>query len=110
MESYKELHSIEDAFREIESFLDIRPIHYWKDRRVRGHVFECVLTYLTEALIGKLVSHQSARETIQELRKIRVVKLATRECEGMFLRELTESDRTIFKSLRVPMPRKIVEL
>lgn len=68
MESYKELCSVERAFREIKSFLDIRPVHS-KDRRVRAHVFECVPAYLTEALIGKLVPHQSARKTVQALRR-----------------------------------------
>ncbi|MDI6884719.1 MAG: hypothetical protein QMD00_06350, partial [Hadesarchaea archaeon] len=109
MESYKELRTVEQAFREIKHFVDIRPIYHFNDDMVRAHVFECVLAYLTEALIERLVPYQSARKTIQELREIRAVKLAAKECKGVFLRMLTESDRTLFKSLGVHMPEKILE-
>jgi hypothetical protein len=77
---------------------------------VRAHVFVCVLAYLTEALIQRLVPYQSARKTIQELREMQVVKLAAKECRGMFLKELTESDRTLFKSLGIPISERILEI
>jgi len=110
MESYKELRAVEQAFKEIKNFVDIRPIFHFNDDMVRAHVFECVLAYLTEALIGRLVPYQSARRTIQELREIRAVKLAAKECKGVFLRELTESDRTLFKSLGVPISERVLEI
>jgi transposase len=109
MESYKELQSVERAFREIKSFLDIRPIYHYEDRMVRAHVFVCVLAYLTEALIQRLVPYQSARKTIYELRQIRAIKLVAEGCEGIFLRELTEADKALLNSLGVPVPEKIVE-
>jgi transposase len=109
MESYKELRTVEQAFREIKNFVNIRPVYHSKDRRVKAHVFVCVLAYLTEALIGRLVPHQSARKTVQELRRIRAVKLTAKECEGVFVRKLTESDRTLFKSLGVPTPQKVLK-
>lgn len=109
MESYKELRSVECAFKEIKHFVDIRPIYHFEDRMVKAHVFACVLAYLTEALIQRLVPHQSARKTIQELRRIRAIELTTRECEGVFLRDLTRSDRTLFRSLGVPVPERILE-
>jgi hypothetical protein len=46
---------------------------------------------------------------VQELRRIRAVKLVTKDCEGVFLKELTESDRTLFKSLGAPIPQKILK-
>ncbi|MDI6616677.1 MAG: IS1634 family transposase [Syntrophaceae bacterium] len=108
MESYRELRTVEQAFKEIKHFVDIRPIYHFNDDMVKAHVFECVLAYLTEALIGRLVPYQSARRTIQELREIRAVKLAAKGCKGVFLRTLTESDRTLFKSLGVGIPEKIL--
>jgi len=109
MGSYKELRTVEQAFKEIKHFVDIRPIYHFNDDMVRAHVFECVLAYLTEALVGRLVPYQSARKTLQQLKEIRAVKLTAKECEGVFLRELTESDRTLFKSLGLAMPEKILE-
>jgi len=110
MESYKELRTVEQAFKEIKNFVDIRPIYHFDDDMVRAHVFVCVLAYLTEALIQRLVPYQSARKTIQELREMQVVKLAAKECRGMFLKELTESDRTLFKSLGIPISERILEI
>jgi transposase len=110
MESYKELCSIERVFREIKSFVDIRPINHSKDRRVKAHVFECILAYLTEAMIGKLVPYQSARKTILELKRIKVTEMAIGD-ERMFLvREMKNSDLKIFNSLGVEPPRTHTEM
>lgn len=104
MESYKELRTVERAFREIKQFVDIRPINHSKDRRVRAHVFECVLAYLTEALIGKLVPYQSARKTIGVLRQIKVTELAIRDERIFLVREMEELDVKIFNSLKIEVP------
>ncbi len=41
--SYKTLMRIEQAFRQIKNFLDVGPMYHWNERRVRGHIFVCVL-------------------------------------------------------------------
>lgn len=46
--SYKTLMGIERAFREIKNFLEVGPVYHWNERRVRGHIFVCVLAYLFE--------------------------------------------------------------
>jgi transposase len=110
MESYKELRSVEDAFREIKNFVDIRPMFHSKDCRVKAHVFECVLSYLTEALIGKLVPHQSARRTIQELRRMEVTEILMGKERMFFVRKMKNSDLKIFELLKIEVPPKNIEL
>lgn len=39
---------LERAFREIKNFLDAGPMYHWNEKRVRGHIFICVLAYLFE--------------------------------------------------------------
>jgi len=46
--SYKNLMNVERAFREIKNFLDVGPLRHWNEKRVRGHIFVCVLAYLLE--------------------------------------------------------------
>lgn len=46
--SYKTLMNVERAFREIKNFLDVGPMYHWNEKRVRGHIFVCVLAYLFE--------------------------------------------------------------
>ena len=45
---YKEKVVIESAFRDIKSFLDIKPIHVWTIDHVKAHYTICVLAYLLD--------------------------------------------------------------
>jgi transposase len=42
--TYKKLREVEDAFRDLKDLLDIRPVYHWVDRRVRTHLFLCLLS------------------------------------------------------------------
>lgn len=49
VESYKQLSTVEQAFRFIKTIdLKIRPIHHRTEERVRAHVFMCMLAYYVE--------------------------------------------------------------
>ena len=43
--AYKNLQLVERAFRNIKSFLSIRPIFHYRRRRIRAHVLICFLAY-----------------------------------------------------------------
>lgn len=67
--SYKTLMNIERAFREIKNFLEVGPLHHWNEKRVRGHIFVCVLAYLFEQELQILSRKkwQQEAEAIQEI-------------------------------------------
>jgi len=47
--SYKSLAQVERAFRSLKTVdLKIRPIHHWLEKRVRAHIFLCMLAYYVE--------------------------------------------------------------
>jgi len=47
--SYKSLTQVERAFRSLKTVdLKIRPIHHWRENRVRAHIFLCMLAYYVE--------------------------------------------------------------
>jgi transposase len=47
--AYKDLSQVEWAFRSLKTMdLQLRPIHHWKDDRIRSHVFLCMLAYYVE--------------------------------------------------------------
>ena len=47
--AYKSLSRVERAFRSLKTVdLKIRPIFHWLDKRIRGHVFLCMLAYYVE--------------------------------------------------------------
>jgi len=45
-EHYKGLKLVEDAFRQLKDLVEIRPIFHWKDRRVKTHIFLCILAQM----------------------------------------------------------------
>lgn len=78
IKAYKNLSSVESAFRQIKDFLKIRPIYHYSESRVRGHVFICVLAYLIEKLISnQLISKNipfSAKEALEHLSELKLVE------------------------------------
>jgi hypothetical protein len=47
--SYKSLSDVERAFRSLKTIdLHMRPIHHWLEKRVRAHIFLCMLAYYVE--------------------------------------------------------------
>jgi len=61
VEAYFTLQEVERAFREMKDFLRVRPIYHWTDRRVRAHIFVCVLAYLLE----RSLTHQLRRAGLE---------------------------------------------
>jgi len=50
---YKELQDIERCFRTLKSSLDIRPVYHWVDRRIRAHIFMCVMALQLHRLMRR---------------------------------------------------------
>ena len=45
LNAYRNLIEVEESFRTIKSFLDIRPMWHRKESHMRGHIFMCVLAH-----------------------------------------------------------------
>jgi transposase len=50
-ENYKQLKTVERAFRELKELVRIRPIFHWEDRRVKTHIFLCILA---QTIVNKI--------------------------------------------------------
>lgn len=76
---YKNLNKVETAFRVIKQDLDIRPMFHWKEERVKGHVYVCVLALFILQAIDYIASqsslNQSARTIIQKLARIHLLEI-----------------------------------
>src|SRR3989442_13685997 len=49
---YKGLLDVEEAFCELQSFLEVRPVYHWRPDRVVNHVRLCFLAYWLSARLG----------------------------------------------------------
>lgn len=50
---YKGLLDVEEAFCELKSYLEVRPVFHWKPQRVRSHVRICFLAYWLSARLSR---------------------------------------------------------
>ncbi|MFQ6115281.1 MAG: IS1634 family transposase, partial [bacterium] len=108
---YRTLAEIEDAFREIKSFLRIRPIYHYRELRVRGHVFICVLAYLLEKFLDReLVKHSmefSAKAALDTLTPLHVVTYQVMGHEVTKICKPDKEQKLLLKALGIKEVPKI---
>lgn len=72
--------AVEDAFRELKTYLRVRPVYHWRPDRVRNHIRICFLAYWLSARLARgweaLGHTQEVSLTLRALQKIRVGTLA----------------------------------
>ena len=73
VDSYKELKEVEALFDDLKHFVDIQPIRHWLVRRVRAHVFLCILALLLKRLFE--INYLGGKSTMQPLEEISKSKL-----------------------------------
>jgi transposase len=76
---YKDLQEIERSWHVLKSHVGIRPTFHWTERRVRAHVFVCVLALTVERVMrlrlkaaGSACSPQRALEQLRRLTHVRL--------------------------------------
>ena len=117
---YKSLGQVEKAFRTMKTTeIEIRPIRHWNAKRVKGHVFVCMLAYLIiwevrNRLFELLERNKknkeceggSLREIWEELRKIAI---GTIDCGGTFVKDVSKISsyqKKILKKLKATINKK----
>jgi len=82
VDSYKNLKEVEMLFDDLKHFVDIRPIRHWLDRRVRAHVFLCILALLLKRLFEiNYLGNKSTVEPLEELSKSKLIRYQVRFSE-----------------------------
>ncbi|MDD5689517.1 MAG: hypothetical protein PHQ76_04470 [Caldisericia bacterium] len=55
---YKQLKLVEDSFKQLKDLVKIRPIFHWQDRRVKTHLFLCILA---QTVVNQIKGHLKTR-------------------------------------------------
>jgi transposase len=73
---YKGLLEVEDAFCELKSYLEVRPVHHWRPDRVINHVRLCFLAYWLSARLGSEWRQKGVKEEVPRvLRQLQTIRL-----------------------------------
>ena len=73
---YKGLLTVEEAFCELKSYLEVRPVFHWKPQRVRNHVRLCFLAYWISARLGQEWRLKKERgEVPRLLRELQTIRI-----------------------------------
>lgn len=84
---YKGLLEVEDAFREVKSYLEVRPVFHYRPDRVRNHVRLCFLAYWISARLGKEWCMLNERAEVPRiLRRLQTIRVGVLTLRGATIR------------------------
>ncbi len=107
---YKELAEIERGWRCLKSTLMVRPVYHWSERRIRAHIFICVLALQLERWMrGKLRQRQlSVPRALALLQRIKVGQLQLGRHTAHVPTRPTEEQAAVLRCLGLPaIPRRL---
>ncbi len=115
IEIYKNLSKVENAFKIIKNDLDMRPMYHWKESRVKGHIYACVISYFLinaiEYISKKKGLNKSARKILRSLSKINIidVNLPDGKRKHSITTVDTENKKILekFKVKRIEVPKQM---
>jgi transposase len=101
--AYRDKNRIEEAFRDVQSFIKFQPTFVYTDDHVRAHYTICILSYLLDVT----VTNRLRQEPIEEmgsvdkvhriLRRCEVGKLSVKgsDCSGLKLMPITDEQKSV---------------
>lgn len=105
---YKQLLQVERAWRDMKSTLDLRPVYHRREERIRAHVDLCWL-----ALLLIRVAENTTTTTWRDLRRTadRLHAITYTSLEGTVRTHTkpTTEAATIFRSLNLPSPARVID-
>ena len=108
--AYKTLARVESAFKELKNFIDLRPMYHWAERRVKAHVFICVLAYLIEICIETRLKQANikltARKALDLLSDVKLVKQTVSGIDLCTYSKPTPEARKIIQALKLKLPKE----
>ena len=98
---YKGLLNVEEAFCQLKSYMEVRPIYHRRPDRVRNHVRLCFIAYWLSARLGSEWRHSGeGGEVPRILRRLQNIRIGQLEVAGKTTRRLmTEIPKELNKLL-----------
>jgi len=104
---YKELAEIERGFRALKSSLKLRPLNHWTEKRIRAHVFLCILALQMERWMRKKLGDISVPKAIRILRRIKAVMVSSPDKATLVVTRAKMEQKEILRRLGIPSPSEL---
>jgi transposase len=103
--AYRDKNRIEEAFRDVKSFIKFQPTFVYTDDHVRAHYTICILSYLLDVTVTNRLRQKpiegigSVDKVHKILRRCEVGKLRVKgsDCGGLKLMPLTDGQKSVLK-------------
>lgn len=107
---YKSLRLIEQGFKDLKSFLKIRPIYHFKEERIKAHIFVSFLALILKwHICQKLdsISQTTGKGFIEKINNLKAVEV---DCKHqVFVRtEINPKLQEQMKTLGMTIPQKVI--
>jgi transposase len=101
--AYRDKNRIEEAFRDVKSFIKIQPTFVYTDDHVRAHYTICILSYLLDVTVTNRLRQKPIEEigsvdkVHRILRRCEAGKLSVKgsDCSGLKLMPLTDEQKSV---------------
>jgi transposase len=99
---YKGLLDVEEAFCELKSYLEVRPVHHWRPDRVVNHVRLCFLAYWLSARLGGEWRAKGEKEEVPRvLRHLQTIRVGVLQMgQNIHRAVMTEIPKNLNDQLR----------
>ena len=99
---YKDLMNVEKMFRDLKDFIEVAPVYHQANRRVRAHIFVCVLALLIQKYIEKKLANARMKISAQKvLSKLKTIKVVINQVGELNLKYVIPPAQELSRILRV---------
>jgi len=104
---YKDLQLVERAFDAVKNHIEIRPVFHFKERRIKGHIFSCFMSYFLlhkfKQECADLLQIYSLDDLLSELTKIQKNYIKIKNYCFTKITNLSELGEDLLKRFKVPL-------
>lgn len=109
--TYKKLSNIERSFRSLKSLHELEPVFHHADRRIKAHVFICILAHLLERQMEKKFKKENftmtAAKALEHLSRMKITRAHIKDKKFLIRTETQEEMNNIFKALHYQPPKRV---
>mgnify|MGYP000142963534 CR=1 FL=1 len=105
LSAYHSLWKIEESFRIMKNTIEVRPVYHWTEKRIRGHLVVCFLSFLFMRILESALNKEVSTERIKEaLRSITLTEFTLDGKEYYLKNKMDKVAKALFKALKVSEP------